>query len=90
MSLVFAGVCSHAPGITGRYERADKSLREGLYAHMDIMRAYCLGMADSYEGPVEDEEWLAIRKASIPGNADLSERLIRAVLEDVDVSYAQE
>ena len=31
MSLVFAGVCSHAPGITGRYDRADPELREGFY-----------------------------------------------------------
>ena len=118
MSLVFAGVCSHAPGITGRYERAEKHLREGLYTHMEIMRqrledsrpdalvvvaaehfanffmnnmpAYCLGMAESYEGPVEEQEWLGISKASIPGNADLARRLVGTVLEDVDVSYAQE
>ena len=118
MSLVFAGVCSHAPGITGRYERADKAQREGFHAQMHAMRrrleaarpdaliviaaehfanffmdnmpAYCLGMADGYEGPVEDEEWLGIGKASIPGNVDLAERLIGVVLEDVDVSYAQE
>jgi len=28
MALVFAGICSHGPGITGRAERADPSLRE--------------------------------------------------------------
>jgi aromatic ring-opening dioxygenase catalytic subunit (LigB family) len=38
MSLVFAGVCSHAPGITGREERAPKELRDGLYAAYDRMR----------------------------------------------------
>ena len=38
MSLVFAGVCSHAPGITGRSERADPALRDGLYASFDRMR----------------------------------------------------
>ncbi len=32
MSLVFAGVCSHAPGITGRADLADAALREPLYA----------------------------------------------------------
>jgi hypothetical protein len=32
MSLVFAGVCSHAPGITCRAEMADPSVREPLYA----------------------------------------------------------
>jgi 2,3-dihydroxyphenylpropionate 1,2-dioxygenase len=38
VSLVFAGVCSHAPGITGRKERADPALRDGLYASFDRMR----------------------------------------------------
>lgn len=38
MPLVFAGVCSHAPGITGRADRADPDLRDGLYAGFDRMR----------------------------------------------------
>ncbi len=32
MSLVFAGVCSHAPGITGRKDRADPVVRDAFYA----------------------------------------------------------
>jgi hypothetical protein len=32
MSLVFAGICSHAPGITGRAGMADPALREPFYA----------------------------------------------------------
>ena len=32
MSLVFAGICSHAPGIVGRAAMADAALREPLYA----------------------------------------------------------
>ena len=39
MSLVFAGVCSHAPGITGRAERADPALRDELYENFGRMRA---------------------------------------------------
>ena len=38
MPLVFAGVCSHAPGITGRAERADPALRDDFYAALDGMR----------------------------------------------------
>ncbi len=118
MSLVFAGVCSHAPGITGRANRADPQLRDGLYANYDKMRkrieatrpdaliviaaehfanffmnnmpAYCMGMAEQYEGPIEDEEWLAIERRRIPGNAGLSERLIRSVMQDTDLAYAEE
>ena len=33
MPLVFAGVCSHAPGITGRAERADPDVRDQFYAN---------------------------------------------------------
>ena len=118
MSLVFAGVCSHAPGITGRADRAEPDLKDGLYASFDRMRdaikeaeaetlvvvaaehfanffmdnmpAYCIGMADDYQGPIEDEKWLGIKRRTIPGNPDLSHRLIRDIIQDVDVSYAQE
>ena len=38
MSLVFAGICSHAPGITGRAHMADAKLREPLYLAYDYMR----------------------------------------------------
>ena len=38
MSLVFAGICSHAPGITGRAEMADPALREPFYAAYHRMR----------------------------------------------------
>ncbi len=39
MPLVFAGVCSHAPGITGRADRADPAVRDEFYAALDDMRA---------------------------------------------------
>jgi len=118
MSLVFAGVCSHAPGITGRAERADPGVRDEFYANLDEMRqrleaarpdalivvgaehfanffmdnmpAYCVGMGDHYEGPIEDEEWLAIKHAQVPGNADLSKRVIESLLPVFDVAYAEE
>jgi aromatic ring-opening dioxygenase catalytic subunit (LigB family) len=118
MSLVFAGVCSHAPGITGRKERADPLLRDTFYASLERMRraievqrpdalivvaaehfanffmnnmpSICVGMAETYEGPIEDEAWLGIKRARVPGVPELSQRLIEDVMQDVDLAYAQE
>ena len=118
MSLVFAAICSHAPGITGRAHLADPALKDALHAElhrlgdsmretrpdaliviaaehfanffMDNMPAYAMGMADGYEGPIEDPGWLGIARTRIPGQADLSRRLIGAVMQDVDVAFAEE
>jgi len=118
MSLVFAGVCSHAPGITGRRDQADPAVRDAFYAAYDRMRqaieaarpdalvvvgaehfanffmnnmpAICFGMADHYEGPIEDEAWLGIKRTRIPGAPELSLRLIEDVMNDIDLAYAQE
>ncbi len=118
MALVYAGVCSHAPGITGRSDRADPAVKDAFYASFDQMRqsiadsgaeaivvvaaehfanffmnnmpSFAIGMADFYDGPIEDPEWLAIEKFRAPGNRDLSERLITEVMQTVDVSYAEE
>jgi aromatic ring-opening dioxygenase catalytic subunit (LigB family) len=118
MSLVFAGVCSHAPGITGRKDRADPIVRDAFYAAYDRMRqaleaarpdalvvigaehfanffmnnmpAICVGMGDSYEGPIEDQAWLGIKHARFPGAPALSMQIIQDVMNDVDLAYAQE
>lgn len=118
MSVVFAGVCSHAPGITGRGERADPAVRDAFYAALDRMRqaledarpdvlivigaehfanffmnnmpAICVGMAEHYEGPIEDEAWLRIRRHRIPGASRLARDLIQDVMSDIDLAYAEE
>ena len=118
MSLVFAGVCSHGPGITGRKDMADPQQVARLYAAFEAMRlqlnaaqpdvllvvaaehfanffmnnmpAYCMGMAEEYEGPIEDPDWLGIARTTFPGHADLSRRLIEGVMQQVDVAYAEE
>lgn len=38
MTLVYTGICSHAPGITARAELADPALRDPLYAALETMR----------------------------------------------------
>lgn len=56
----------------------------------DNMPAYAIGMADHYDGPIEDPDWLGVPKTRVPGNRDLSRRLIEKVLHFSDVSYAEE
>ena len=118
MPLVFAAVCSHAPGITGRAHMADAVVKDEFHAQFDRlgvalrdsrpdavivvaaehfanffmnnMPAYAIGMAGSYEGPIEDPAWLGIPKTRIPGNPALSQRLIQEVMQTVDVAYAEE
>ncbi len=118
MTLVYAGVCSHAPGITGRAELADPVDHDALRAAFDAMRhrieasraealivvaaehfanffmnnmpAFAIGMADSYEGPIEDPDWLGIKRRTVTGCRALSERIITSVMETHDVAYAEE
>lgn len=118
MSLVFAAIASHAPGITSRADLAPPDLRDPFYAaygrlrdalaasrpdavvviaaehfanfFMNNMPAFAVGMGDSYDGPIEDPEWLRIPPRTVAGAPDLSERLIRHMLQEVDVAYAQE
>lgn len=116
--LVFAGVCSHGPGITGRSEQADPAVRDAFYENfhgmrdaieatkpdalvvvaaehfanffMNNMPSLAIGMADHYEGPIEDEKWLGIERRRIPGNAALSKCLIERIMRKSDVAYAEE
>ena len=57
---------------------------------MNNMPAYCIGMADHYEGPIENPDWLKIDRRRIAGDPDLSRRLIEDVMQSVDVAYAEE
>ena len=118
MPLVFAGVCSHAPGITGRADQADPAVRNAFYDafgtmrasleaarpdavvvvaaehfanfFMDNMPSLALGMADRYDGPIEDPAWLGIDRVQVPGDRDLSQRFITEVMQGSDVAYAEE
>jgi len=74
MALVFAGICSHGPGITGRADRADPALRDPFYAALESLRV--------------DIE--ASGAEAIPGAPELSERIITEMMQTVDMSYAKE
>ena len=118
MSMVYAGICCHAPGITSRPEIANQKDLASLLSQFDRLRdeiktsrpdaiflisaehyanffnnnmpTYAVGMANHYEGPIEDPEWLGIDRVNIPGDQDLSKKLISLLLHDIDVSYAEE
>lgn len=57
---------------------------------MNNMPAFAMGMADTYAGPIEDSKWLGIPRTTIPGDAPLSLRLIREIMQTVDLAYAEE
>jgi len=116
--MVFAGVCSHAPGIVGRADQADPDVRDRVHSaygelaealaaarpdalmvvaaehfgnfFMDNMPSFAVGMADCYEGPIEDPGWLRIERFVAPGDRDLSLRLITEIMRASDVAYAEE
>ena len=39
MSLVFAGIMSHGPGMTARADRADPAVRDPFFAALDRLRS---------------------------------------------------
>jgi len=119
VSLVYVGVLSHGPGITGRANLVENiAKRDELYAALDVQRAeiaasgaealivvaaehfanffmdnmpaFCIGVGEKHEGPIEDPAWLGIARTAIPGNADLAQRITREVMHSVDVAYAEE
>jgi aromatic ring-opening dioxygenase catalytic subunit (LigB family) len=119
MSLVYAGVLSHAPGMTGRADLVENvALRDTFYAKLEAqghdiaasgaeiliviaaehfanffmnnMPAFCIGMCDEYEGPIEDPNWLKIARTKIPGNAAVARQLISRIMHTCDVAYAEE
>jgi 2,3-dihydroxyphenylpropionate 1,2-dioxygenase len=57
---------------------------------MNNMPSFAIGMADSYEGPIEAPEWLRIARREIPGSVALSRKLIDGVMQSVDVSCCEE
>jgi 2,3-dihydroxyphenylpropionate 1,2-dioxygenase len=57
---------------------------------MNNMPAFCIGMGDSYEGPIEDPDWLKIPRTKVPGAPELGTRITREVMKTVDVAYAEE
>ena len=119
MSLVYSGVLSHAPGITGRAKLAKNTTkRDEFYGalhkqrdeieacrpdalivvaaehfanfFMNNMPAFCIGVAENYQGPIEDPAWLGIEKTIIPGAPDLGRQIVAEVMQTVDTAFSEE
>ncbi len=118
MSLVFAGVCSHAPGITGRAHLADPAVKDAFHGafrrlgeelhatrpdalivvgaehfgnfFMNNMPAFAIGMADRYEGPIEDPKWLGHRAHRRAGQRSAVQAPHHRAMQTVDVAFAEE
>jgi aromatic ring-opening dioxygenase catalytic subunit (LigB family) len=57
---------------------------------MNNMPSFAIGMAQHYDGPIEDPDWLRIARRKVPGSAAISRKLIDGVMQNVDVSYCEE
>ena len=57
---------------------------------MNNMPAFCIGVGEKHEGPIEDPEWLKIPKTEIPGAPQLALNLTKRIMQHVDVAYAEE
>jgi 2,3-dihydroxyphenylpropionate 1,2-dioxygenase len=56
---------------------------------LDHMPSFCIGIADEFWGPT-DEEFVKIPRRRVPGHARLARALAAGIAEDVDLSSSQE
>ena len=79
MSLVFAGICSHAPGITGRAHLADPALKDALHAELfalgEAARLWAFDI--TAPGEVRREGWPSPHGGSAPHPAATTSASIR-------------
>ena len=57
---------------------------------MDNMPAFCIGLNDAFEGPVEPEKYLKLNKTTVPANPDLAKWFAAEIMADIDLSYSYE
>lgn len=57
---------------------------------LDNMPAFCIGLNDSFEGPVEPEVYLKLGKKTVPADSDLAKWFTEQLMADIDLSYSFE
>ena len=51
---------------------------------------FCIGLADAYDGPSEDEHFLKIARTTIPGARALSHHIAAVIGNSIDMAHSQE
>ena len=57
---------------------------------LDNMPAFCLGLAERFEGPVEEESFLRLKKGEVPGAPSIARTLAERLGESVVLAHSQE
>ena len=56
---------------------------------LDNAPAYCIGLAESYDGPSEDEHFLRIPRVVVPGAPQLARLIAASISEQVGIAHSQ-
>jgi len=57
---------------------------------LDKMPAFCLGLADEFDGPLEDPAFLRVPKVKVPGAPKRARSLLEAMGEEIDLAFSEE
>jgi 2,3-dihydroxyphenylpropionate 1,2-dioxygenase len=57
---------------------------------LDKMPAFCLGMAQEFEGPLEDPKFLRVSRTKVPGALGPAHKLFGAMTQEIDLAFSEE
>jgi len=57
---------------------------------LNNMPAFCLGIGESFNGPIEETAWLKVPKATLPGAPRQARALFDAMSQEIDIAFSEE
>jgi 2,3-dihydroxyphenylpropionate 1,2-dioxygenase len=57
---------------------------------LNNMPAFCVGIGEEFEGPLEDPGWLKVPRARVPGHPTLARKLFDAMSQEIDLAFSEE
>jgi 2,3-dihydroxyphenylpropionate 1,2-dioxygenase len=57
---------------------------------LNNMPAFCVGVGEEFEGPLEDPAWLKVPRARVPGHPALARKLLNAMRREIDLAFSEE